>query len=463
MSRRKIVIKTKGETPQEPVVEKQAEIQEEIQPTQSVPEIQEEIPSELAPKKRNFLIPILVSILGGVVLIGGTLYYFFFYNSTPDKDIDSKIEAQFIESTNNNLYGNYDDYEKDILSETTQFSSLLDKFGIARGDMASLNSQAKSENIFRLRKGDKYSVYFKEEVPQLIVVEPKNNPKSKLEIDLNEIKITRKFKESVIKKEELAVIIQGNLAVTFMQNNLNFQLVNQIEEIFKYSFDLFRLDDGDRLKLIYEQEYLDNKPYKIKGILSAKISEGGKDYYGFRIKQGGKLEYFNEFGMSLKRSFLTSPIKYGGIITSGYGLRTHPIYQSEKMHFGTDYGAPQGTPIVATADGRVSIRNFTSKNGNYIKLKHDNTFETQYLHMEKFKESVKQGSYVKQGDVIGYVGMTGSATGPHVCYRFWKKKQQVDPFENITSGMQKIPVSKREEYFNYIDPIKTSLKKIDYL
>ena len=132
------------------------------------------------------------------------------------------------------------------------------------------------------------------------------------------------------------------------------------------------------------------------------------------------------------------------------------------MHLGTDYAAPEGTPIVAVADGLVTGRAFAGNNGNFVKIKHDNTFETQYLHMQKFEPSVKMGTRVKQGDVIGYVGMTGLATGPHVCFRFKKDGEQVNPAEHNSGTSSRIPPGELKTFMKKIKPLQSSIKKVEY-
>jgi len=128
----------------------------------------------------------------------------------------------------------------------------------------------------------------------------------------------------------------------------------------------------------------------------------------------------------MKKNFLKSPVKYSRI-SSGFNMnRFHPVLKRRKAHLGTDYAAPYGTPILAVANGVVTKASRTRGNGNYVKIKHDKTYQTQYLHMQKFAKGVDVGVHVKQGQVIGYVGSTGLATGPHVCFRFWKNGRQVN-------------------------------------
>jgi murein DD-endopeptidase MepM/ murein hydrolase activator NlpD len=146
----------------------------------------------------------------------------------------------------------------------------------------------------------------------------------------------------------------------------------------------------------------------------------------------------------MRKAFLKAPVKFSRISSRFSGKRFHPVLKRYKAHLGTDYAAPHGTPIVAVGDGTVSASSFTSGNGNYVKIRHNSTYETQYLHMSK--RAVKAGDRVQQGDVIGYVGSTGLATGPHVCFRFWKNGQQVDHLSEEFPASEPIPAAQMENF-----------------
>ena len=161
----------------------------------------------------------------------------------------------------------------------------------------------------------------------------------------------------------------------------------------------------------------------------------------------------------MKRMFLKSPLDIFKI-TSHFGMRYHPILHQMKGHFGTDYAAPTGTPIRATASGTVIQAGYTSGNGNYVKIRHNNTYETQYLHMSKI--IAKKGKSVAQGEVIGLVGSTGLATGPHVCYRFWKNGQQVDPLKEKLPDAVPIDGKLKERYLAFVAPLKKQLDAVPY-
>lgn len=162
----------------------------------------------------------------------------------------------------------------------------------------------------------------------------------------------------------------------------------------------------------------------------------------------------------MNKGFLKAPVK-ASRISSYYNLnRFHPILKRRRPHLGTDYAAPHGTPIQAVGDGVVSIASYTNGNGNYVKIKHDDTYQTQYLHMSGFADGIRAGSHVKQGQTIGYVGSTGLATGPHVCFRFWKNGRQVNHLRLNFPPPEPLPESElakfneqRDVYLKQLDEI----------
>src|SRR5690606_8324805 len=195
-------------------------------------------------------------------------------------------------------------------------------------------------------------------------------------------------------------------------------------------------------------------------IISAAFSHNGKEFQAYYFKPDDHSEggYYDENGNSLKRSFLKAPLKFVRISSRYSKRRLHPVQKVWKAHLGTDFAAPTGTPIVSTGDGVVVESQFTRSNGNYVKVKHNNTYTTQYLHMSR--RAVKRGQRVKQGEVIGYVGSTGLATGPHVCYRFWKNGKQVDPLRLNIKMAAPLPEKYKDAFQNHIDYRRMELATI---
>jgi len=169
---------------------------------------------------------------------------------------------------------------------------------------------------------------------------------------------------------------------------------------------------------------VNDKPAGMPRIVASEFMHRGRNFPAFAFDQGEGLDYFDETGASLRKAFLKAPVSFSRISSRFNKRRFHPVLKKVKAHLGTDYAAPRGTEIVAVGDGVVTKASYTKGNGKYVKIRHNGTYTTQYLHMSR--RNVKEGQAVRQGDVIGYVGSTGLATGPHVCFRFWKNGRQVD-------------------------------------
>lgn len=223
------------------------------------------------------------------------------------------------------------------------------------------------------------------------------------------------------------IVIRTNLADAMYNREAGLKLARSLEAAIKWKVDLFHLEPGDQFRLLYEELDYEGGDTEI-GQLQAVAFRHGEGYqYAFWYQDGYVEGYFDREGRAMKSGFLQAPVEYTRI-SSPYNLkRLDPLKSGRIMaHLGTDYAAPTGTPIVAVADGIVMKAEFKGNNGNYVKILHTKEIQTQYLHMRNFAAGIAVGTEVKQGQVIGYVGMTGRATGPHVCFRYWKNGQQVD-------------------------------------
>ena len=201
----------------------------------------------------------------------------------------------------------------------------------------------------------------------------------------------------------------------------------QMAEIFSGEIDFHRdLRKGDTFTLVYEMQYYRGYPVNTGRILAVEFTNAGRVYQAFHHEQGGRSAYYDANGRSLKKAFLRSPLEFSRI-TSGFKMRLHPIQNVWKAHKGVDYGAPTGTRIRATGDGVISFVGTQNGYGNFVAINHTHGYQTAYAHLSRFADGIKKGSRVEQGDVIGYVGQTGWATGPHLHYEFRVKGQAIDP------------------------------------
>ncbi|NQY07043.1 MAG: peptidoglycan DD-metalloendopeptidase family protein [Flavobacteriaceae bacterium] len=262
-------------------------------------------------------------------------------------------------------------------------------------------------------------------------------------------------------------VILSSLSQAIDDQGLDYAIANDMSDIYAWTIDFFRLQKGDRFKVFYNERYIDDTIYAgIEGIKAAHFEHNKESFYSFEFETDSVnmiRDYFDENAKNLRRAFLKAPLRFKSVrITSRYNLRRRIALYGNKIrpHRGTDFAAPIGTPIISTANGTVLESARRGGNGNYVKVKHNGTYTTQYLHMKKRK--VKVGEYVKQGDVIGWVGMTGNTSGPHVCYRFWKNGVQVDPFKQKLPEAEPIKLELKEKYLEYIKPLKAKLDSIPF-
>ena len=241
------------------------------------------------------------------------------------------------------------------------------------------------------------------------------------------------YEVNTIKREVKTEIIaaSGVLETSFWQaltdNGLSDALADGMIDVLASSVDFYHQKVGDRFKVVFEQHYINGEAVGTGKIIAAVYERDGKEYYAFNFeKEGEKSDYYDFEGRPARKAFLKSPVKFSRI-SSRYNLRRlHPVLGYHKAHRGTDYAAPQGTPIMAVADGTVVEAGRRGGNGIYVKIRHDAVYQTQYLHMCRHAKGIRPGTRVVQGQTIGYVGSTGLATGPHCCFRFWKNGVEVD-------------------------------------
>src|SRR5688572_3427309 len=262
-------------------------------------------------------------------------------------------------------------------------------------------------------------------------------------------------REVVITEKSIAGEIKSNLSETIEELGISHDLTNRFVDVFGWQVDFQRLQKGDKFKLIYEEAQVEGVPVGIKQINGIYFEHFGHPYYAFPFDQGEGTDYFDEEGKSLRKALLKYPIEFTRISSRYTMNRFHPVQKRWKAHLGTDFAAPRGTPIRAVGDGLVEEAQYKSNNGNYVKIRHNGTYTTQYLHMSRIADGVRSGTRVRQGQTIGYVGSTGLATGPHLCYRFWRNGVQVDALKVDLPPSQPI----KKEFLESFEAVKTELTR----
>lgn len=261
-------------------------------------------------------------------------------------------------------------------------------------------------------------------------------------------------REVVIEEKSVAGIIKSSLSQTIEEMGISHELTNKFVDIFAWQIDFQRLQKGDVFKLVYEEIQVEGQPIGIRNINGIYFEHFASGYYAIPFDQGDGTDYFDDNGKSLRKALLKYPIEFTRISSRYSGRRFHPVQKIFKPHLGTDFSAPTGTPIRSVGDGIVEEAQYKSANGNYVKIRHNGTYTTQYLHMSRIEPGVRAGTRVRQGQKIGYVGSTGLATGPHLCYRFWKNGKQVDALRVELPASQPI----KNDYLQAYDLVKQQVK-----
>ena len=297
---------------------------------------------------------------------------------------------------------------------------------------------------------------------QVFIYQPDNLSYYVVDFRDTAIAVYKKVKPVTIKRRSIGGVLKESLSETLGNEKIEGALASKIAKIYAYSIDFMKLKKGDRFALTFTERYINDSIYDGVEELEASFFEyRGKIIYAFAFEPNAnsdKVEYYDEQGKTLKNFFLKSPIKFSRISSRFSSSRFHPVQHRWKAHKGTDYAAPRGTPITSTAGGVVEQSGYTAGNGNFVKVKHNGTYSTQYLHMSKIL--VRRGQRVNQGQVIGLVGSTGLATGPHVCYRFWKNGVQVDALRLKLPSGEPMSGANKDRFMKQITPLKFELDSI---
>lgn len=240
-------------------------------------------------------------------------------------------------------------------------------------------------------------------------------------------------------------------------------LALKLSDIYAWTIDFFGLQKGDSFKVLYEELAYEDDVIDIDDIYYVEFNHKNKPYYAIRFSDGNnENKYWNELGESLKKAFLKAPLNFFRITSKFTYARKHPVLKIVRPHTGVDYAAPKGTPVMAIGSGTVIYKGWSGGGGNTIKIKHNSTYTTSYMHLSGYSKSLRKGGRVTQGEIIGYVGSTGLSTGPHLDFRVYKNNKPIDPLKMESPSA--LPVSKAnmeafkstvESYRATMDSLKT--------
>lgn len=339
----------------------------------------------------------------------------------------------------NIVYGiNADNYRTETgeVGSGETLGKILNGYGVSALTVDRLDKASKE--IFPLRNiraGHKYTVFIHEDslyAPHLDYLVYERNMSQYVVFGFHEdsVSVQTGEKEFTVRRTKKSATINSSLWGAIMEEHLPYALAAEMEDIYQWTVDFFGIQKGDNFTVIYDERFIDDSiSAGIGRIWGAKFCQGGKEYYAIPFRQGGKVQYWEYDGGSLRKQMLKAPLKYTRISSKFTYARKHPIYKVYRPHTGVDYAAPKGTPVHAVADGVVTFKGWGGGGGNTLKIKHAGNLMTGYLHLSGYAKGISKGSRVSQGQLIGYVGSTGASTGPHLDYRIWKNGTPIDPLK----------------------------------
>ena len=271
------------------------------------------------------------------------------------------------------------------------------------------------------------------------------------------IQVEKQVKEIIHKERSAQAVIESSLWNAMVGNNLPIELALELSEIYAWTIDFFGLQKGDSIRVYYDEQYVDTTRIGIGRIYAAEFYHDKVWQEAYWFEAENTRNYYDSKGNSMRKAFLKAPLSYKRISSGFTHKRLHPVHKVYKPHTGVDYAAPMGTPVMTIGDGTVIQREYRGGGGNTVKIKHNATYTTAYLHLSKFADGLKVGQHVKQGQVIGYVGSTGTSTGPHLDFRVWKNGTPIDPLKMDSPPAEPIPAQLKDTFSTIVAGYKAKL------
>lgn len=350
-----------------------------------------------------------------------------------------------------------------IVQPRQNLGSILGEHGVSTGTVHHLGEKARGVfDVRRIRSGQAYALFFSKHdslaPPRFFVYEV--DPKSYIVFDLRgDLAVSRGQNPAEWRTQTVKGQVESSLWVAMQRCEASPQLAIVLSHIFGWTIDFFGLQKQDEFRVIYEQEFVDGKALDNFHILAASFRASDSTYYAIPFVQDGEELYYNERGNSLEGAFLKAPLDFYRISSRFTNSRYHPVLKRYRAHHGVDYAAPAGTPVYAIGSGKVIAKAYQANGGgNYVKIKHNGTYTTTYMHLSRFAKGLKVGSTVKQKEIIGYVGSTGLSTGPHLDFRVYENGRPINPLTIKSQPKKPISEANRAAFSQVCDSLVLKLK-----
>lgn len=348
---------------------------------------------------------------------------------------------------------NADNYtlERKTVERGDSWSKILGEYGIGTQKVLRLDQLTKDICPLRtIRAGSHYTAFTRQDSTAVnldYLVYEKNLVDYVVFAFVGDSVAVREGQREVeIRRKKSTAVISSSLWGAIMEAQLPYSLASEMEDIYQWTVDFFGIQEGDRFTVIYDEKFIDTLSVGIGRVWGAKFTHRGKDIYAIPFEQGGRLQYWEEDGGSLRKQLLKAPLKFTRISSKFSHARLHPVLKKYRPHHGVDYAAPMGTPVRAVADGTVTKKSYDKAAGNMLKIKHPGNLSSGYLHLRGFAKGIKVGARVSQGQVIGYVGSTGRSTGPHLDFRLWKGSTPINPLKVPQKPTEPISKENKERF-----------------
>jgi len=342
-------------------------------------------------------------------------------------------------------------------------SSILSGYGVKLGAVDTIARNAKPVfDVRKIRQGNKFVIFqTPDSTHKALYFVYENSPILYTVFELfDSLRVYQGEKEVVYQMKTVQGEIQSSLWNAMKASGLDPMLALNLENVYAWTIDFFSLQKGDRFRFIYDEIYVDSTSIGINNIYAAQFDYYGKEILAFRFEKNDSTGYYNEKGENLQKQFLKAPLKFSRISSHFSGGRMHPILRIVRPHHGVDYAAPKGTPVMSIGEGTVISKGWIGGGGNAVKIRHNSVYTTQYMHLSGYADGISVGARVRQGQVIGFVGATGLATGPHLDFRVYKGGSPVNPLTVESPPAKPVDEKYMPEYTLFKDSLLRDLQKI---
>ena len=370
-------------------------------------------------------------VIAGVALILTFVYLRFYYKIPPlGEDLVVHVPEPKM------LYGLKADsfhIEESTVARNQNLSDILLDRGVSAQTVDQLAKNSVSVfDVRNMRVGNRYTMFYSMDTNRrpLYLVYENNNVDYYIYSLTGSLLVTAGKQKVTSKRQTASGVITSSLWNAMKESNISPLLAIQLSDIYAWTIDFFAIQRGDQFTVIYDEDFVNGESIGIGKIYSASFTQGGTDFYAIRFTQEDGDSFFDQKGNSLRKAFLKAPLKFSHISSRFSNNRMHPVLRIVRPHHGVDYAAATGTPVHSIGDGFVIQKSYQpAGGGNFVKIKHNSVYTTSYMHLSKFATGLRAGSHVRQGEVIGYVGMTGLASGPHLDFRVYMNGTAVDPLK----------------------------------